>query len=83
MKAGIGDGWFRRYEAAAPVERLVVLPHAGGAAAFYHRWGASFGPETEVLVACCPGRHTRLDEPPVRSMDVLTGALARSLGGVR
>lgn len=79
MKAGIGDGWFRRYEAAVPGERLVVLPHAGGSAAFYHRWGASFGPETEVLVACYPGRHTRLDEPLVRGMDVLADGLTAAL----
>ncbi|MER7882379.1 thioesterase domain-containing protein [Streptomyces fimicarius] len=79
MTAGIAGGWFRRYEAAAPGERLVVLPHAGGSAAFYRRWGASFGPETDVLVACYPGRHTRLDEPLLRTMDELADAVTAAL----
>ncbi|QHA09869.1 alpha/beta fold hydrolase [Streptomyces broussonetiae] len=58
---------------------MVVLPHAGGSASFYHGWGAAFDEGTEVLVARYPGRHDRLTDPCVHSMDALadhvTGAL--------
>ncbi|MEU9113890.1 alpha/beta fold hydrolase [Streptomyces sp. NPDC048483] len=72
--------WFRRYPATGvPRRRLVVLPHAGGNAAFYHAWGTAFDPKTEVLVARYPGRQERIAEPCVPSMgelaDRLTGAL--------
>lgn len=72
--------WFRHYRGPTPPRlRLVILPHAGGTAAFYHEWGEAFGPEVEVLVARYPGRQQRLDEPCLDRMEPLanevTGAL--------
>ncbi|MEU1311715.1 alpha/beta fold hydrolase [Streptomyces cinnamoneus] len=72
MKVGFDSRWFRRYgAAAAPRGRLLVLPHAGGSASFFHAWGTAFGSDTEVLVASYPGRHARLDEPCPGSMEEL------------
>ncbi|MBL1087597.1 thioesterase [Streptomyces actinomycinicus] len=75
------DRWFRRYgvfgEAAR--RRLVVLPHAGGSASFYHAWGGAFGEGTEVLVTRYPGRHDRLADPCVDSMDALADHVTAAL----
>ncbi|MER5502695.1 MULTISPECIES: thioesterase II family protein [unclassified Streptomyces] len=79
MKSGIDSGWFRRYEAVAPRGRVLILPHAGGSAAYFHRWGRAFGEDTEVLVARYPGRHVRIDEPFVLRMDELADAVTEAL----
>ncbi|MFI5983579.1 thioesterase II family protein [Streptomyces sp. NPDC051555] len=75
-----GDRWFRRYAVrAAPRRRLLVLPHAGGSASFYHAWGTSFDDATEVMVARYPGRHDRLAEPCVETMDELADQVTAAL----
>ncbi|GAA1921556.1 alpha/beta fold hydrolase [Streptomyces sodiiphilus] len=72
--------WFRRYRTQGPPGvRLVVLPHAGGSAAFYHSWGGAFGPDTEVLVARYPGRQERLAEPCVEAMEPLADQVTDAL----
>ncbi|WP_405833648.1 MULTISPECIES: thioesterase II family protein [unclassified Streptomyces] len=74
------DTWFRRYSTTAtPRRRLVVLPHAGGSATFFHPWGSSFGSDTEVLVAKYPGRHERLSDPFIYTMDVLADQVTAAL----
>ncbi|MFF2650691.1 thioesterase II family protein [Streptomyces sp. NPDC058045] len=74
------DRWFRRYSRTpAPRRRLLVLPHAGGSASFYHDWGTAFDPGTEVLVARYPGRHDRLLDPCIDRMEELTEHLTRAL----
>ncbi|WP_371618389.1 thioesterase II family protein [Streptomyces sp. NBC_00454] len=81
MTTGLsGNTWFRRYSATpTPRRRLVVLPHAGGSASFFHAWGRSFDADTEVLVAKYPGRHERLAEPCIDSMDVLADQVTAAL----
>ncbi|WP_326767571.1 thioesterase domain-containing protein [Streptomyces sp. NBC_01591] len=79
MKAGIDSGWFRRYEAGGARRRVLILPHAGGSAAYFHRWGREFGEDTELLVARYPGRHVRIDEPFVLRMDELADAVSEAL----
>ncbi|MFD9569014.1 thioesterase II family protein [Streptomyces sp. NPDC059982] len=74
------DTWFRRYSATdAPRRRLVVLPHAGGSASFFHSWGHAFGAGTDVLVAKYPGRHERLADPFADSMDALADQVTAAL----
>ncbi|MBD0421103.1 thioesterase [Streptomyces sp. TRM S81-3] len=75
-----GERWFRRYPAtSAPRRRLVVLPHAGGSASFFHAWGTAFDAGTEVVVARYPGRHDRLADPCIDSMAELTEQVTEAL----
>ncbi|MFI6641746.1 thioesterase II family protein [Streptomyces sp. NPDC050504] len=72
--------WFRKYAVtASPARRLVVLPHAGGSASFFHTWGTAFDSATEVLVARYPGRHDRLTDPCVESMEELADNVTEAL----
>ncbi|MFJ5557175.1 thioesterase II family protein [Streptomyces sp. NPDC093250] len=75
-----GNTWFRRYSATGtPRRRLVLLPHAGGSASFFHTWGRAFDGETDVLVAKYPGRHQRLGDPCIDSMEVLADQVTAAL----
>ncbi|MGW4744996.1 thioesterase II family protein [Streptomyces sp. NPDC004290] len=75
-----GTTWFRRHSTTpAPRRRLVVLPHAGGSASFFHAWGSAFDGATEVLVAQYPGRQERFNEPCVDRMDVLADRVTAAL----
>lgn len=75
-----GKTWFRKYSTTpTPRRRLVVLPHAGGTASFFHAWGRAFDGDTEVLVAKYPGRQERIAEPCVDSMDVLADQVTAAL----
>ncbi|MFB7215731.1 thioesterase II family protein [Streptomyces sp. NPDC056255] len=70
----------RRYPGSGtPRLRLLCLPHAGGSAAFFHDWGYRFGDDVEVLVARYPGRHERINDPLVTSMDDLADSLTAEL----
>lgn len=72
--------WFRRHPAATgPRLRLVCLPHAGGAASYFHSWGAAFGPEVEVLAARYPGRQDRIADPMPDDMGSLADAVSAAL----
>ncbi|MFE7617316.1 thioesterase II family protein [Streptomyces sp. NPDC057496] len=79
MKFGIDSGWFRRYEAVTPRRRVLILPHAGGSAAYFRLWGQKFGQDTEVLVANYPGRHVRASEPFMLRMEELADAVTEAL----
>ncbi|NEB40850.1 alpha/beta fold hydrolase [Streptomyces sp. SID14515] len=74
------DRWFRRYPATDRLRRrLLVLPHAGGSASFYHSWGTSFDSATEVLVVRYPGRHDRLADPCAETMEELADQVTAAL----
>ncbi|MFG3406812.1 thioesterase II family protein [Streptomyces sp. NPDC048142] len=74
------DGWLRRYPATAGVRRrLLVLPHAGGSASFFHAWGTAFDSGTEVLVARYPGRHDRLGDPCITTMEELADRVTEAI----
>ncbi|WP_433893439.1 thioesterase II family protein [Streptomyces sp. CA-111067] len=72
--------WFRRHATAAePRLRLVCLPHAGGAATFFHSWGGAFGDDVEVLAARYPGRQDRIADPFIDDMGALADAVTDAL----
>lgn len=74
------DRWFRRYaRTPTPRRRLLVLPHAGGSASFFHAWGTAFDDDTEVLVARYPGRHDRLTDVCIDRMEELTERVTEAL----
>ncbi|MEU9375637.1 alpha/beta fold hydrolase [Streptomyces sp. NPDC048255] len=75
-----GARWFRRAaRPTAPRLRLVCLPHAGGAASFFHSWADAFGSDVEVLSARYPGRQDRIAEPCLESMADLADAAVEAL----
>lgn len=72
--------WVKRHPSSrTPRLRLLCLPHAGGSAAFFHEWRSAFDDDVEVLVARYPGRHERLNDPLMTSMDDLADALASAV----
>jgi surfactin synthase thioesterase subunit len=74
------DRWIRRYHPAddAPA-RLVCLPHAGGAASYFHPVSRALSPAADVLAVQYPGRQDRLAEPPLRSVPELADAITEAL----
>ncbi|MGW7276552.1 thioesterase II family protein [Streptomyces sp. NPDC054864] len=72
--------WFRRYKIEDPPRRrLVILPHAGGNAAYFHQWGYEFDRFTEVLVARYPGRQDRWGDPFIERMEPLADAVTGAI----
>lgn len=72
--------WIRNYHAApdAPV-RLLCLPHAGGAANFYHPWSKALQREVQVLSVQYPGRHDRWREPLPDDVRTVADAVAAEI----
>ncbi|MFE2295064.1 thioesterase II family protein [Streptomyces sp. NPDC059452] len=68
------DDWLREYAPADPgAPVLVVLPHAGGSAAFFGPLARALAPGVRVLVVQYPGRLERHRHRPVEDI----GELAR------
>ncbi|MFI5613359.1 thioesterase II family protein [Amycolatopsis sp. NPDC051903] len=74
------DRWIRRYHPAddAPV-RLVCLPHAGGAASFFHPFSKELRADADVLAVQYPGRQDRFGEPPFTWIPDLADAVTQAL----
>lgn len=80
MAVATDSVWIRRY--ASPLKpriRLLCLPHAGGAASFFHSWAHAFGNDVEVLAACYPGRQHRINEPGLPSIEAMADELTREI----
>ncbi len=80
------EAWIRRYHPApAGGVRLVTLPHAGGAATYFHplsqalSGGAGGAGGIEVLSVQYPGRQDRRHEPAVESIDRLAEQITATL----
>ncbi|MCP5095183.1 MAG: thioesterase [Chloroflexi bacterium] len=66
-----------------PQPRLILFafPHAGGGASSYHSW-TRFLPANVALYAIqYPGRETRINEPPVSSMQEMIPPLGAAIAG--
>ncbi|PRQ09063.1 type I polyketide synthase [Enhygromyxa salina] len=59
--------------------RLVCFPYAAGGPAVFAEWPALLGEDVEVCVAHLPGRGSRLDEPPLRSIDAFAQPLVEAM----
>jgi surfactin synthase thioesterase subunit len=72
--------WIMRFHPSgeAPV-RLVVFPHAGGAASFYHPLSARFAPDADVVCLQYPGRQDRRQEPCITDIGELADRVAGEL----
>lgn len=69
----------RHRSVAAPALRLVCFPHAGGGAAFFRDWPGHLDPSVEVVAVRYPGRESRIGEPLIPAMDVLSRQIAEEL----
>ncbi|MET7699927.1 MULTISPECIES: thioesterase II family protein [unclassified Streptomyces] len=74
------DNWIRDFHPApqAPA-RLLVFPHAGGAAGAYHALSAALAGPLEPLVVQYPGRHDRFTEPFAERIDDVVDAVLDAL----
>ncbi|MGP4051916.1 thioesterase II family protein [Streptomyces sp. 2A115] len=80
MSTEVRSNWFRVYRTTElPRRRLLVLPHAGGSASFFHDWGEAFDDGTQVMVAQYPGRQDRLVEPGIERMEELADEVTAAL----
>ncbi|MFI9154904.1 thioesterase II family protein [Streptomyces sp. NPDC053367] len=64
--------WLRRFHPRPQAEiSLVCLPHAGGAASFYHPLSELLPPHVEALAVQYPGRQDRRRDPFIESVPEL------------
>jgi surfactin synthase thioesterase subunit len=73
--------WLRRFHPApdrAPA-RLLLLPHAGGSASYYHPFSEALSGTLDVLAVQYPGRQERHHEPPVRDIGGLADRVVEAL----
>lgn len=82
MSTKPGAHWFRRFvpEAEAAPVRLVCLPHAGGAASYFHPFARAFGARVDVLAVQYPGRQDRRLEPCIDDLTTLADAVFAAFG---
>ncbi|MBT2417253.1 thioesterase [Streptomyces sp. ISL-22] len=71
--------WLRGLSEPDARIRLVCFPHAGGAAGFFHDWGALTPPEIEVVSVQYPGRQDRLYDPCASTLEELADAITTAL----
>ncbi|MET8855503.1 thioesterase domain-containing protein [Streptomyces sp. NPDC004579] len=75
-----GGAWFHQSgQTLNPDLRLVCFPHAGGTPNSFRGWASRLPVRTGVLAVCYPGRHQRLTDPLVRTMEVMADRLAEAL----
>ncbi|MFF7987963.1 thioesterase II family protein [Streptomyces sp. NPDC007901] len=80
METAEAKRWLRRYHSAdAAACRLLVLPHAGGSASFYHPLSARLASSLDVLVVQYPGRHERRREAAVTDLLAMADHVVQAL----
>ncbi|MGW0752170.1 thioesterase II family protein [Streptomyces sp. NPDC002587] len=72
--------WLRTLRTAPPgAARLVLLPHAGGAAHSYLQLAEEIAPGVEVLAVQYPGRYDRMADPLIGDLKMMAGHIAAAL----
>ncbi|MFI9066630.1 thioesterase II family protein [Streptomyces sp. NPDC053429] len=77
-----GSLWLRRFDAGPPAPDapvLLVLPHAGGSAAYYRPFSPALSAHAEVLIGQYPGRQERIGEPVPGSIGALADGVEEAL----
>ncbi|MQY10998.1 Thioesterase PikA5 [Streptomyces sp. RB5] len=62
----------------SPAARLILFPHAGGSAVFFHPWKTVAHPEVDILAVRYPGRAERISDPCPQTIGELASQLADS-----
>ncbi|GAA5083723.1 surfactin synthase thioesterase subunit [Thermocatellispora tengchongensis] len=78
MSAADPGLWLRRFH-AGDGPRLVLFPHAGGSASYFHGLSGLLVPALDVLAVQYPGRQDRRAEPAVQDIRELAGGIAEVL----
>ncbi|MEV3859222.1 alpha/beta fold hydrolase [Streptomyces sp. NPDC050095] len=74
------EGWVRRFHPAdGRAHRLVLLPHAGGAASFFFPFSAALAEHADVLAIQYPGRQDRRHERLLTSVEELAHGTYQAL----
>ncbi|WP_328341903.1 thioesterase II family protein [Micromonospora sp. NBC_00421] len=73
--------WLRRYHSGSdrPACRLLLLPHAGGSASYFHGFSQLLAGDIDVLTVQYPGRMERHAEPLVGDIEELARQLTAAL----
>jgi pyochelin biosynthetic protein PchC len=72
--------WLRRaHPRPGARTSLLAFPHAGGAASFFHSWGARLPPTVELTAVQYPGRLDRLREPCIDDVQQLADGIVTAL----
>ncbi len=58
---------------------FLCFPHAGGGASFYNSWKGCFEDNIKLCPIQLPGREDRFAEEPIKSVDIVTDEVVRSL----
>jgi acyl transferase domain-containing protein/acyl carrier protein len=61
--------------------RLFCFPFAGGGSAVFDNWGDAFDPSIEIVAIEPPGRLSRINEAPVRTVEEFARSLLPQLSG--
>lgn len=59
--------------------RLFLFPYAGGGPGAFGKWPVAFPGTVEIRIAHYPGRGSRHDEPPLRTISDLAGQLSEAI----
>ncbi|TQF02543.1 thioesterase [Kitasatospora acidiphila] len=80
MGSTMAEQWFRCLTppTATPRLRLLLFPHAGGAAGYFRAWGQAVPAGVEVLAVRYPGREDRFREPLIGSVAGLADPIAEA-----
>lgn len=74
------EPWLRRFHPTTTAEAtLVVFPHAGGSASYFHALSQRLAPTLDVLIVQYPGRQDRRHEPCLTSVRALAEGVLPSL----
>jgi medium-chain acyl-[acyl-carrier-protein] hydrolase len=74
------SSWFTTYKPNPhALFRMFCFPHAGAGASIFRSWASSLPKEIELCGIQYPGRETRSEEPPLRSMAAVLNALAPAI----
>ncbi|MCC6806940.1 MAG: thioesterase [Deltaproteobacteria bacterium] len=71
--------WFPHLPRQRGRTMLFCLPPAGGGASLFRNWGKRLGPDIEVWPAHLPGRETRINDPFITDMAVMSRELAAAM----
>lgn len=59
--------------------RLFLFPYAGGAPAAFNKWPAEFPNSIETHIVHYPGRGSRFNETPIKSIDILVEEISHAI----
>lgn len=82
MAIGAGSKWLRVFHPGATgAPRVVIFPHGGGSASYYHALSLALAPSVEPVIVQYPGRAERLAEPPLEDLSAVVNAVVAELDG--